>query len=39
MKLTAEFLQNVFAKFRDFLKEFWIFEVCNIKSIKISDIL
>ena len=39
MKLTAEFLQNVSAKFRDFLKEFWIFEVCNIKSIKISDIL
>ena len=39
MKLTAEFLQNVSAKFRYFFKEFWIFEVCNIKSIKISDIL
>ena len=25
--------------FWNFFKEFWIFEVCNIKSIKISDIL
>ena len=39
VKLVAEFLRNVSAKFQDFLKEFWNSEHCNVNFIKTADIL